>query len=130
MLADELRGLFLFESLTEEQIAQLVAIGEEVAFEAGTVLFQEGEPADFFWVLLEGRVSLVRRTGRELAPYNIMERPGVWAGGFAAWSPGAAYLSTGIGAIRGRVLRVPAAALGSQVRAWFPFGVHIIEGFF
>jgi signal transduction histidine kinase len=130
MLADELRGLFLFDSLTDDQIDQLVAIGEVVAFEEGTVLFQEGEPADFFWVLLEGRVSLVRRTGRELAPYNIMERPGVWAGGFAAWSPGAAYLSTGIGAIPGRMLRVPSAALGTVVRTWFPFGVHIIEGFF
>jgi signal transduction histidine kinase len=130
MLADELRGLFLFDSLTDDQIDQLVAIGEEVAFDEGTVLFQEGEPADFFWVLLEGRVSLVRRTGRELAPYNIMERPGVWAGGFAAWSPGAAYLSTGIGAIPGRMLRVPSAALGTVVRTWFPFGVHIIEGFF
>jgi len=130
MVTDELRGLFLFESLTNDQIEQLVAVGEEVAFDEGTILFQEGEPADVFWVLLEGRVSLLRRTGHELAPYNVMERPGVWAGGFAAWSPGAAYLSTGIGAIPGRMLRVPSAALSTLVRSWFPFGVHIIEGFF
>ena len=130
MLADELHGLFLFESLADEQIDQLVAAGEELAFEEGTVLFQEGEPADSFWVLLEGRVELFRRTGHDLAHYNVMDRPGVWAGGFAAWSAGAAYLSTGVGAIPGRVLRVPAAALGPLVRAWFPFSVHLIEGFF
>ena len=63
MIADELRGLFLFESLTREQIDRLVAIGDVVAFEAGTVLFQEGEPAGNFWVLLEGHVELLRRTG-------------------------------------------------------------------
>jgi len=130
MLADELRGLFLFESLTDEQIEQLVAIGEEVTFEAGTFLFREGEPADIFWVLLEGRVELLRRTGHDNAPYNVIDRPGVWAGGFAAWSPGAAYLSTGVGAIPGRMLRVPSEALGAVVRTWFPFGVHLIEGFF
>jgi hypothetical protein len=130
MLADELRGLFLFESLTDEQIEQLVAIGEEVTFEAGTLLFREGEPADIFWVLLEGRVELLRRTDQGTAPLNVMDRPGVWAGGFAAWSPSAAYLSTGVGAIPGRMLRVPSAALGPLVRSWFPFGVHLIEGFF
>ena len=28
------------------------------------------------------------------------------------------------------MLRVPAEALGERVLAWFPFGVHLIEGFF
>jgi len=28
------------------------------------------------------------------------------------------------------MLRVPAKALGDRVQAWFPFGVHLIEGFF
>jgi len=130
MDADELRGLFLFESLTGEQIDHLVAIGEEVMFDEGTVLFQEGEPAEHFWVLLEGKVQLLRRTGHDLAHYNVMDRPGVWAGGFAAWSPGAAYLSTGVGAIPGRLLRVRSAALGPEVQAWFPFAVHLIQGFF
>jgi len=130
MLADELRGLFLFESLTDEQIDRLVAIGEVVAFDEGSLLFEEGDPAENFWVLLDGRVDLFRRTGRELAPYNVMELPGVWAGGFAAWDPSAAYLSTGIGATAGRALRVPSAALAQWARDWFPFSVHLIEGFF
>src|SRR4249919_2664023 len=61
---------------------------------------------------------------------GVMDRPGVWAGGFRAWSDAAGYLATGRGASSGLMLRVPAEALGERARAWFPFGVHLIEGFF
>ncbi len=130
MLVDDLRALFLFDGLTDEQIADLAALGEEIPFTAGTLLFDEGEPADHWWVLLEGRVELLRRMGHEIAVFNVMERPGVWAGGFRAWSDSAGYLSTGRGANNGRVFRVSSAELGRLVRDWFPFSVHLIEGFF
>ena len=81
-------------------------------------------------MLLEGRVELLRRMGHEIAVFNVMERPGVWAGGFRAWSDSAGYLSTGRGANNGRVFRVSSAELGRLVRDWFPFSVHLIEGFF
>jgi signal transduction histidine kinase len=94
------------------------------------VLFREGEPADFWWVLLAGRVELLRRTRWEESVAGVMDRPGVWAGGFRAWSDNAGYLATGRGAGSGVMLRVPAKALGDLARAWFPFGVHLIEAFF
>src|SRR6266566_280950 len=130
MLIDDLRGVFLFEGLSDKQLLELMAAGDEVHFESGDVLFQEGEAADFCWVLVEGRVELLRRTRWEESVAGVMERPGVWAGGFRAWSDQAGYLATGRGASPGVVLRVPAAALGERARAWFPFGVHLIEGFF
>ena len=130
MVIDDLRALFLFESLSDEQLAELLEIAEEVHFDKGDVLFHEGDPADFWWVLIEGRIELLRRSGHELSVFNLMERPGVWAGGFRAWSDTTGYLSTSRGATAGRVLRIPAAALGERVRAWYPFAVHLIEGFF
>jgi signal transduction histidine kinase len=130
MLTDDLRGLFLLESLSDAQIAELAAIGEEVTFEAGTTLFEEGKPADNWWVLIEGRIELLRRTGQEVAVFAVMDRPGLWAGGFRAWSPDMGYMSTGRTASTGRILRVPADALGEHVRGWFAFGVHLIEGLF
>jgi signal transduction histidine kinase len=130
MLIDDLRGLFLFEGLSDEQLFELAAAGDEVRFHSGDVLFREGEPADFWWVLLRGRVELLRRTRWEESVAGVMDRPGVWAGGFRAWSDQAGYLATGRGASPGVMLRVPARALGEQARAWFPFGVHLIEGFF
>src|SRR6266550_2045587 len=130
MLIDDLRGVFLFEGLSDKQLLELIAAGDEVHFESGDVLFQEGEAADFWWVLVEGRVELLRRSRWEESVAGVMDRPGVWAGGFRAGSDQAGYLATGRGASPGVMLRVPAGALGERARAWFPFGVHLIEGFF
>jgi signal transduction histidine kinase len=130
MLIDDLRGVFLFQGLSDEQIHDLIAAGDEVHFESGDVLFQEGEPADHWWVLVKGRVELLRRTRWEESVAGVMDRPGVWAGGFLAWADQAGYMATGRGASPGVMLRIPAGALGDLARAWFPFGVHLIEGFF
>src|SRR5262249_26621657 len=76
------------------------------------------------------RVEWRRRTRWIETVAGVMDRPGVWAGGFQAWSDQAGYLATARGASSGVMLRVPAKALGELARAWFPFGVHLIEGFF
>jgi len=130
MLIDDLRDVFLFNGLSDERLGELIAVGDEVRFETGDVLFREGESADFWWVLLAGRVELLRRTRWEESVAGVMERPGVWAGGFRAWADEAGYMATGRAASPGVMLRVPAKALGERVQAWFPFGVHLIEGFF
>ncbi len=128
---DDLRPLFVFEVVSDEHLAELLAAGEEVRFDDGEELFHEGEPADSWWVLVDGRVELVRRAGREEAVVMMtMERPGVWAGGFRAWDDESSYLATARGSGSGRMFRVPSTALGELARAWFPFGVHLIEGFF
>ena len=126
----ELRGLFIFDGVSDAQLQQLIDAGEEVHFEERDVLFQEGEPADYWFVLLEGRVELLRRAGREQAVLGAMERAGVWSGGFRAWDDSSSYLATGCAAGPGRFLRVPSARLADLAREWFPFGVHLISGFF
>jgi signal transduction histidine kinase len=130
MSPEELRSIYLFEALSDEQLNQLIAAAEEVHFQDGQLLFHEADPADAWWVLLEGRIELTRRSGREQSVIGAMDRPGLWAGGFRAWADAAGYLATGIGAGSGRVLRVQATALAKLAHAWFPFGVHLIEGFF
>ncbi len=130
MKADDLREGFLFKSFTDDQLNELLAVGDEIAFEEGEELFKEGDPADFWWVLLDGQVSMVRRAGREQAVVMMtMDRPGQWAGGFQAWAD-ASYLATGRGAVPGRMFRVPAKELGRLANEWTPFGVHMIQGFF
>jgi signal transduction histidine kinase len=131
MRVEEVRDLFLFDGLTDEQLGTLLAAGEEVRFAEGDLLFREGEPAESWWVLLEGFVELVRKAGRDEAVVMMtMERPGVWAGGFKAWDDASSYLATGRGAIAGRMLRIPSSVLGDLMREWFPFSVHQIQGFF
>jgi signal transduction histidine kinase len=130
MLVDELRPIFLFDGLTDAQVADLAAVGEKVAFDAHEELFREGDPAEHWWVLLDGKVEIVRRAGRsEPVVMTVMENPGQWAGGFQAWAD-ASYLATGRGEVAGHMFRVPAAELARLAEQWTPFGVHMIRGFF
>jgi signal transduction histidine kinase len=128
MGAGELRSIALFDGLSDAQRQELAAVAEQVRFVPGDELFTERRPADHWWVLLEGTVSLVRRLGHEEAVLARMESPGQWAGGFRAWDPSGVYLATGRATSAGRVLRVPATALRELADRWFPFGVHFIRG--
>ena len=53
---EELRSLFLFEKLTDEQLTWLCEHGSMELWEPGTVV-REGEPATCFFVLVEGSVN-------------------------------------------------------------------------
>jgi len=128
MGVQDLRAVALFDGLSDGQLAELAAAGEEIGFGAGDELFVEARPADFWWVLLSGTVSLVRRVGHGETELAVMESPGQWAGGFRAWDSHGVYLATGRGLVPGRMLRVPAPALRGRADAWFPFGVHLLCG--
>jgi signal transduction histidine kinase len=128
MNAGDLRAIAMFDGLTDEQLAELHAGADEVRFAPGDELFREAQPASAWWVLLEGRIDLVRQIGHEETVLRVMDAPGQWAGGFQAWDVNGVYLATGRGAASGRILRVPAERLRAHADAWFPFGVHLIMG--
>jgi signal transduction histidine kinase len=127
---DRLRPLFLFDGLDDATIAQLAAAGELLTFAAHDELFRQGQPAEYWWVLLDGRVDLYRRAGREESRVAVMEQPGQWAGGFGAWHDSAGYMATGRASTAGHMFRVPAASFGEWARQTFPLGAHLIAGFF
>jgi signal transduction histidine kinase len=126
--AFELRHLALFDGLTDDQLERLWSAGVEYPFQPGDVPFHEGKPADFWWVLLDGSLSLVRRVGQQETELGVMSTPGQWAGGFQAWDAHGVYLATARAVTPGRLLQVPAESLGEVAREWFPFGVHLIAG--
>ena len=130
MRVDDLRTLSLFDGLTDGQLAELLDGGTEVSIEPGIDLFREGEHADYWWVLVDGTIDLLRHIGREDTVVARMDVPGRWAGGFRAWDEQGVYLATGRGVTAGRVLRVPADVLRERSSAWFPFGGHLIEGLY
>ena len=92
MRVDDLRSLSLFDGLTDEQLAELVAAGDEVRIHPGVELFHEGQHADFWWVLIDGAIDLMRYVGREDIVVGRMDTPGRWAGGFRAWDEHGVYL--------------------------------------
>jgi signal transduction histidine kinase len=130
MRVEDLRPLGIFDGLTDDQLAELVEGGTEVPVEPGVDLFREGEHADFWWLLVDGAIDLVRHVGREATVVARMDVPGRWAGGFRAWDEHGVYLATGRGVTAGRVLRVPAELLRERSNAWFPFGGHLIQGLY
>lgn len=73
----------LFASLTPGERLQIGALAGERRFEAGEILFYEGDPAEGLWVLGEGsvKISKLSPTGREImltviaAPESVAEIP-------------------------------------------------------
>ena len=128
MSLDDLRPLALLDGLNDDQLRDLLAAGDVLSFQPGQELFREAQPAEYWWVLLAGSISLVRRIGQEETSVAVMDSPGKWAGGFRAWDAHGVYLATGRGATAGRVLRVPADRLRECATAWFPLGVHLLQG--
>ena len=63
---EELRQLFLFEALDEEQLTWVAENGDVVDSPAGTDVSVEGEPAECFFVLLEGTMTMVRVVGHRM----------------------------------------------------------------
>jgi signal transduction histidine kinase len=128
MDATELRDIPLFAGVADAQLEELIAGSTEVPIEPGADLFHEGEPADFWWVLVDGAITLHRKIGREDTVMGKMDVPGRWAGGFRAWDEHGVYLASGRGLAAGRVLRVPTDVLRDRIDTWFPLAGHLIKG--
>ncbi|MFI9275492.1 ATP-binding protein [Kitasatospora sp. NPDC052896] len=128
----EIGTLFLFEKLAPDQIARLCRDGRVETFEPGPV-YQEGDPATCFYVLLEGALVLSRRIGNLDVEVNRSSSRGVYAGAFQA------YLGDRVEQVYNNSLRVvepsrffvlPAETFAAIMREWFPMAVHLLEGLF
>ncbi len=129
---EELRRTFLFEKLTDEQLAWLCREGHVEQVPAGRV-YAEGESARCFYVLLEGEVALSRLVGGDDVETNRTNQIGVYSG---AWQ---AYLGDRVPQIYNNSMRavVPsrffvldAQQLATMMRDWFPMALHMLEGLF
>jgi len=128
----ELRTLFLFEKLTDEQLQRLCAEGHVEIIEPGQV-FREGDPAECLYVLIEGTVVLSRKVGEDDVEISRTSQRGVYAGSFQA------YLGDRVPQVYPNSLRVTepstfyvlgAACFAQIMNEWFPMAVHLLEGLF
>ncbi len=130
--ADELRSLFLFEGLTDDQLAWLCREGHIEHREAGLV-FAEGEPAECCYVLLDGTLVLSRKVGGDDVEVVRSSQRGVYAGAYQA------FLGDQVPQVYTASLRVPepsrlfvlsAAKYTQMIHQWFPMALHLLEGLF
>ena len=130
--AGELRGLFLFEKLTDDQLAWLCREGRVVVTEPGLV-YAEGEPAALLYVLLSGTVVLSRRIGTDDVETTRASNPGVYAGAFFAYMGDRVpqvYNNSMRVTERSRFFTLEAAKFAKLMTEWFPMAVHLLEGLF
>ncbi len=129
---DELRTLFLFEKLTEDQLQWLCERGHVELIQPGLV-YTEGDPATCFYVLLEGGLVLLRRVGTDDVEVGRTAERGVYTGAFQA------YLGDRVQQRYNNSLRVTepsrffvldAEKFAQLMHEWFPMAVHLLEGLF
>jgi signal transduction histidine kinase len=130
--AAELRTLFLFEKLTDQQLDLLCTEGSVELMQPGWV-YREGEPASCFYVLIDGSLVLTRRVGADDVEVTRTGQRGVYSGAFQA------YLGDRIPQVYNNSMRVTvpsrffvlsAEKFGHVMAEWFPMALHLLEGLF
>jgi signal transduction histidine kinase len=132
-LKEELRGNFLFESLTDEQVDWLIERGTVEVHDAGTVVYDQGELADSFYVLLEGEVQLLKRLDGNDVVLSTSDLPGSYAGAMRAFiqaSQDESYVSSLRTVTRCRLFKLRAEDFSYALKTWFPMAVHLLDGVF
>jgi signal transduction histidine kinase len=130
---EELRGLFLFEDLSDDQLAWVAANGDVVDCPAGAEVSVEGEPAECFFVLLEGTLSMVRLVGGSEVETVRTDHRGVYSGAVQFYFCDRLeqrYPATVRAVTDCRFLALPAGPFAAVFRQWYPMAVHLLEGMF
>ncbi|MEV4128444.1 ATP-binding protein [Nocardia sp. NPDC049707] len=128
----ELRSLFLFEKLTDEQLELLCADGRIEIIEPGLV-YREGDPATCFYVMIEGEVQLTKLSGGAEIEMVRTDYRGSYAGAWTAYLgdkvdqtyTGSMYVTR-----RSRFFVLDAGTFALMMHDWFPMAVHLLEGAF
>ncbi|MGW4490272.1 ATP-binding protein [Amycolatopsis sp. NPDC004368] len=129
---EELRTLFLFENLAEDQLAWLCRHGRVEWFEPG-YLYDENDLVTPLYVLLEGELVISRRVGGEHIEINKTSRAGSYAG---AWRT---FFGDRVGTALDDTLRVTRPSrlyvlapdkFSELMHKWFPMPGHMFEGLF
>jgi signal transduction histidine kinase len=128
----ELRTLFLFEKLTDDQLDWIAAHGCTQHVSAGQLVLREGEPATQFFILLSGTVALTRRVGQDDVQTTRTEQRGVYMGATQAYIRDEGVEHRYAASMRALddsdFFVLSAADFGRLMREWFPMAIHLLEG--
>jgi signal transduction histidine kinase len=126
---DELRTLFLFEALTDEQLAVLCSNGCIEEYQPGPICV-EGEPATCFYVLLEGELTMSKLSGGQDIETNRTSQRGVYAGAWRAFTGGKqkTYDASVHVTKPSRFFVMDAPVFAQFMRDQFPMAVHLLDG--
>jgi signal transduction histidine kinase len=111
----------------------VAAHGDVVRHPAGAEISVEGDPADCFWVLLAGTISMTRRVGSDDVEVVRTDYRGAYSGAtqFYLGDQVEQRYGASVRAVTDcTLLALPAAGFASVFRSWFPMATHLLQGLF
>ncbi|OBG39966.1 ATP-binding protein [Mycobacterium sp. E3198] len=126
----ELRSLFLFEALSDEQLEALCASGHIEHYQPGPICV-EGEPATCLYVLIEGELAMSKLSGGQEIETNRTSQRGVYAGAWRAFTGNLqhqSYDATVYVTKPSKFFVLDAPAFARFMQDQFPMAVHLLDG--
>jgi signal transduction histidine kinase len=131
--AAALRKLFLFEKLSDEQLAWLAEHGWVIEAPSGATVLAEGDQAELFIVLLSGTITMSRKVGQDDVETIRTDQVGVYAGAMQAYVADRSrqtYTATIRVVSDARFFVLRAEDFAWMMHTWFPMAIHLLEGLF
>jgi CRP-like cAMP-binding protein len=123
-----LRNVELFEGATEELLSKVAEIAEEKTFALGEMIFEEGEKAEWVYILLTGKVRISidltsKPTYITVAMISEPNQTFGWSGIVAPYR----YTATGTCEVETRVLALPGIKLDEILEEETECGCHVMK---
>ncbi len=99
----------LFKDLSEKELSEVEALSEKISFKKKDTIFSEGEPSDWFYILLKGKIKITKLSydGKEII-LELIQAPDFFGG--LAVLKGFPYPASAICLEDCEVLRIPKKA--------------------
>ncbi|QYN25578.1 ATP-binding protein [Amycolatopsis sp. DSM 110486] len=130
---EELRGLFLFEHLSDEQLDWIEQHAVLEHYEGDTAVHREGDPATCFYIVLSGALRMSRLVSGADVEVKRSDQRGSYFGAtqfFVHQDTEHTYSATvrAVGDLT--LLALPSAEFAVEFRKWFPMAAHLLEGMY
>lgn len=130
---EELRGLFLFEHLSEDQLDWIAANAVLEEYAADSTVISEGGEATCFYVLLNGAIRMTRLVSGTEVETNRSDQRGAYFGAtqfFVHQETEHTYNTTVRALSDVTFLTLPSKEFSTEFRQWFPMATHLLEGMY
>ncbi len=101
---DLLKRVFPFRYLEDDDLGWIVDAGEVLEFEPGEDFYQQGGPAEFLYLIMDGDVNLSYETGGREVSMGVLEDADLF--GFEVIEPKTVYQTSAFAVSEGRLLRL------------------------
>ena len=115
----------MFPRLTDQQISYVMDKGVEIELQAGDIVFREGDPAEYLYVVLEGEIRVTRRVGND-ETFITTHTPGHFTGELSLLTGGKA-VASGRALTNCRLLKIDAASFRSILGQCAPMTNTLVQ---